>query len=51
MYTLPAQVHRDFSSSKASDPTFCLLYQYYIKSHIHFSDQLGQRDFLKRFVP
>ena len=40
--TVPSQVHPDFSSSKASDPTF------YVKMHLHLSDQLDKR---KRFIP
>ena len=51
LYTVPSQVHRDFSSSKASNPTFCRFYQYYIKMHLQFSDQLDQRHFRKRFIP
>ena len=50
-YTIPSQVDGDFSSSKASDPMFCQFYQYHIKMHLHFTDQLDQRYFLKHFIP
>ena len=42
---VPFHVHRDFSRSEASDPTFFGFYQYYIKMNLHFSDHVEQRHF------